>query len=174
MNSRGFGLIEIMIYIGVMSVVIGIALQMINSQNSEQSKLRKMAQTKKSFSGAEAILINQRQCRCNFRGLRFAVDVEKSHRLTRETIKTYADDINCVNSDRDKILSTTNKAADTAAQASDIFLTHFQPIIRGLLYRTQMYITHGQAGSVTFPLVLSTALIGGEAVVDICGVDRGS
>ncbi len=174
MNSRGFGLIEIMIYIGVMSVVIGVALQTISDQSVQQSKLRTIALTRKSFSGAEAVLINQRQCRCNFLGLTFSTDISRDSRIERSQIKTFSDDYNCANSASDKVLSTTGASEDRASRADDIFLTNFQPIIRGLLYRAQVYIVQSAGGSVSFPMVLSTTPNGGDVRVDICGVDRGS
>ncbi len=179
-QARGFGVIEALVGIAVISVVVGLSMQLLTNSFANQASIRRAMLVKKSFSGAEMVLIDQRQCRCNFgspRGpMSFKWNLGRSPNqiLNIPQIRTFADVETCNGSAEDDILAdTTGSLTD---KADYIEMTNFISVIPELLYRATVEIKPHGGASVQFPILIETRPDKNSSYVDveICGVDRAS
>ena len=176
-NSKGLGLIEILIFLLVISVTFSVSIKYLGKNYDQRAFLRSNFLTKKSFGGAEIIMIDQQQCRCNFLSQlpQVAANIARDTQIEIDRFKSYRDTINCNDSADDVVLSDTNAAtALRENRASKIMLTNWSIVIPQMLYRARVFISPTFGRPVSFPVLFSGRTTGAQFNIEICGVDRAS
>lgn len=172
-NTRGLGLIEIMIFLFVISVIFSVSLNQLSDSYGQRAFLRQNFITKKSFGGAEIIMIDQQQCKCNFAD-RIVVprNIARNTQITVQHLKSYEDTVNCSDGSNDLVLSDTSNTAVRENRARQIMLSNWSVVIPELVYRARVFISPVFGRPVSFPVLFSGRVEDGNFDIEICGVDR--